>query len=218
MAAPTPMPPSPSPRVMRTPRTVDLELTARCNLRCRYCYFFGNEAVPYTDLPTEEWVRFMGELGRAGVMSAALGGGEPFIREDLPEIIGALVENHMRFDMVSNGGLITDALAGMVAASGRCDEVQISIDGSRPETHDSARGAGSFDGAVRGIRFLKKHGVRVTTRITLHQGNADDLAATVRMLVEDLGVGTVGTNAAGYLGSCRQRGEDLLLFPPYGSR
>jgi len=24
-------------RVMRTPRTLDVEITARCNLRCRYC-------------------------------------------------------------------------------------------------------------------------------------------------------------------------------------
>ena len=34
-------------RVMRTPRTVDIDLTARCNLRCRYCYFFDNPAVEY---------------------------------------------------------------------------------------------------------------------------------------------------------------------------
>ncbi len=37
--------------VMRTPRTLDIEITARCNLRCRYCYFFNNPAVDYRDLP-----------------------------------------------------------------------------------------------------------------------------------------------------------------------
>ena len=66
-------------RVMRTPRTVDIDLTARCNLRCRYCYFFDNPAVEYHDLPTEEWLRFFDELGRCAVMDVCLAGGEPFI-------------------------------------------------------------------------------------------------------------------------------------------
>ena len=46
--------------VMRTPLNVDVELTARCNLRCSYCYFFNNPEVEYRDLPTEEWLQFFG--------------------------------------------------------------------------------------------------------------------------------------------------------------
>ena len=45
-------------RVMRSPRSVDIEITARCNLRCRYCYFFNNPVVEYRDLPTDAWLKF----------------------------------------------------------------------------------------------------------------------------------------------------------------
>jgi len=38
-------------RLMRTPRSLDIEITARCNLRCRYCCFFNNPAIEYRDLP-----------------------------------------------------------------------------------------------------------------------------------------------------------------------
>ncbi|MFQ5944330.1 MAG: radical SAM protein, partial [Anaerolineales bacterium] len=66
-----------APDVMSTPRSVDIEITARCNLRCRYCYFFNNPAVEYADLPAEEWLTFFEELGQCGVMTVTLAGGEP---------------------------------------------------------------------------------------------------------------------------------------------
>lgn len=197
--------------VMRSPRNVDIEITARCNLRCRYCYFFNNPEVEYRDLPTEEWLTFFKELGRACVMNVNLIGGEPFMREDLPELIDGLVRNRMRFSIASNGGLIDDGLAAYLAATGRCDSVQISVDGSHPETHDAARGRGSFEGAVRGIRTLQRHGVPVAARVTIHQYNVHDLEATTRFLLEDLGLPSFGTNSAGYLGNCRQSVDELLL-------
>src|SRR4030042_6760590 len=85
-----------APKVMRPPRTLDIDITARCNLRCRYCYFFHNPAVEYRDLPTDEWLKFFDELGSLGVMDVTLAGGEPFIREDLPVLLPGIVRNRMR--------------------------------------------------------------------------------------------------------------------------
>ena len=68
------------------PREIDIELTAKCNLRCKYCYFFENENLDYIDLSTQEWIRFFDELGSIGVMKVTLAGGEPFYRNDLIEI------------------------------------------------------------------------------------------------------------------------------------
>ena len=115
---------------MRTPRSLSLEITARCNLRCRYCYFFDNPAVEYRDLPTDEWLRFFDELGSLGVMKVTLAGGEPFIRKDLPALIEGIVRNRMRFSFLSNGGLIDDEIAAFIAGTGRCEYVQVSVDGS----------------------------------------------------------------------------------------
>ena len=197
--------------VMRTPRNVDIELTARCNLRCRYCYFFNNPEVEYRDLPTEEWLQFFDELGRNGVMRVCLAGGEPFIREDLRELLEGIVHNRMRFSLLSNGGLIDDEIAAFVAGTGRCDYVQVSVDGSCPETHDAGRGKGSFEGAIRGIRTLQRHDIKVAVRVTIHRHNVMDLENTARFLLEDLGLDSFGTNSAGYLGTCRQNDEEMLL-------
>ena len=197
--------------VMRVPRSLDLEVTAQCNLRCRYCYFFSNVAVEYRDLPTAEWLTFFDELGSLGVMDVTIAGGEPFHRADLRELLDGIVRNRMRFAILSNGGLIDDEMAAFVARTGRCNYVQVSLDGSRPETHDAARGKGAWEGAVRGIRTLQRQGVQVSARLTIHRHNVNDLEAAARFLLEDLGLASFGTNSAGYLGSCRRNADEMML-------
>ena len=157
-------------QVMRTPREVEIQITSRCNLRCRYCSFFDNPEPEYLDLPTGEWLRFFDELGALGVMKTTLTGGEPFLREDLPLLVDGIVRNRMRFSILSNGAAIRDGMAEYLASTGRCDGVQVSVDGSGPATHDVFRGAGSFDGAVRGLRTLLRHRVPATSRVTVHRG------------------------------------------------
>lgn len=196
---------------MRTPRSVDLEITPRCNLRCRYCYFFDNPDVTYQELSTGEWLTFIDELGQCGVMNVCLAGGEPFIREDLPELIEAIVRNRMRFTLLSNGTLINNNIAEFIAKTGRCDVVQVSIDGSCAEVHETGRGKDSFAKAVRGIKILQKHGIPVTSRMTIHRHNVHDLENTAHFLLEELQLPGFTTNAAGYLGSCQKNANELML-------
>lgn len=205
--APHPTPP----RIMRTPRSVDVEITSRCNLRCRYCYFFDNPAVKYHDRSTEDWQQFFDECGQCAVMRVCLAGGEPFIREDLPVLIESIMRNRMRFSILSNGSCIDDNIAAFIAGTGRCDYVQISVDGSNPEKHDACRGQGSFTGAIRGLCTLQRHGVPVTVRVTIHRYNVQDLENIARLLLEELNLPGFSTNAAGYLGSCLQNAGDMLL-------
>jgi SynChlorMet cassette radical SAM/SPASM protein ScmE len=197
--------------VMRMPRSLDLEITARCNLRCQYCYFFNNPAVAYEDLPTQEWLSFFDELGRLGVMDLTLSGGEAILRSDIRLLISAIIKNRMRFQILSNGALIEDDLAAFLAQTGRCNFVQISLDGASPEVHDSCRGEGSFNGAVRAIHTLQRHGVKVAVRVTIHRHNVGDLENITRFLLDELNLPAFSTNSAGYLGSCRLHAEDILL-------
>jgi SynChlorMet cassette radical SAM/SPASM protein ScmE len=197
--------------LMRTPRTLDIEITARCNLRCRYCYFFNNPAVEYRDLATDEWLKFFDELGSLGVMNVILAGGEPFIREDLNTLLEGIVRNRMRFSLLSNGTLIDDEIAAFITSTGRCDNVQVSMDGSCAAVHDSCRGKGSFDDAIRGIRTLQRHRVNVAVRVTIHHHNVDDLENIAHFLLEELGLPGFGTNSAGYLGTCRLNANDVML-------
>ena len=88
-------------RLMRTPKKIDIDITNRCNLRCRYCYHYESPGDAGSDLPAGMWLRFFEELSRCAVTEVTMAGGEPFIREDLKEIIGGIVRNRMRFAILS---------------------------------------------------------------------------------------------------------------------
>jgi uncharacterized Fe-S cluster-containing radical SAM superfamily protein len=197
-------------RLMRTRRSRHRHHN-RCNLRCRYCYHFESAGDAGGDLPASEWLRFFEELGRLAVTEVTMAGGEPFIREDLREIVGGIVKNRMRFAILSNGTLITDEMAAFLASTGRCNYVQVSIDGSMPESHDAMRGRGSFERAVEGLLALLRNGVPAAVRVTIHRRNVHDLEAIARLLLEDIGLSSFGTNSASAMGLCRKNAEMVQL-------
>jgi len=198
-------------RVMRTPRSVDLSITNGCNLRCRYCSHFTSAGSMSKDLPKEEWLRFFEELNRCAVTNVTIEGGEAFCREDLKELVEGIVRNRMRFNILSNGTLITDEMAAFLASTGRCDGVQVSIDGSIPITHDSFRGKGNFVRAIAGIKTLQKYHLPVPVRVTIHRRNVRDLEGVARLLLEEIRLPGFSTNAASYMGLCRQNAEQVQL-------
>ncbi|MDP2941274.1 MAG: SynChlorMet cassette radical SAM/SPASM protein ScmE [Candidatus Omnitrophota bacterium] len=189
---------------------MDLAITGRCNLRCTYCAHFTSPAEVAADLPTEEWLRFFDELGAHGVTAVTLSGGEPFIRDDLMALLQGIVRNRMRFAILSNGTLITGQMAAYIASTGRCNYVQVSIDGAAPETHDVTRGEGTFGRAVAGLKILMSCGIHAAARVTISKHNVRELERIAQMLLDDLGLGGFGTNAASYQGLCRKN-TDIQL-------
>jgi SynChlorMet cassette radical SAM/SPASM protein ScmE len=196
---------------MRTPRSLDLCITSKCNLRCAYCSHFSSAGEVEKDLSTEEWLQFFEELHRCNVMDVCLQGGEPLFRPDLKELINGIVGNRMRFSILTNGTLITEEMATFLASSGRCDSVQVSIDGSIPTTHDAFRGEGNFVRALRGLKFLLQHRINATVRVTIHRRNVDELEVIAKFLLEELGLPAFSTNSASYFGLCRKNTEQVQL-------
>jgi SynChlorMet cassette radical SAM/SPASM protein ScmE len=107
--------------------------------------------------------------------------------------------------------LIDDEIAALVARTERCNYVQVSIDGSTAKAHDACRGEGAFEAALAGLRTLQRHKIPVAVRVTIHRHNVHELAAIAHLLLEELQVPSFGTNAVGYLGSCRVHADEVML-------
>ena len=196
---------------MRTPRSLDLEITSRCNANCSYCYYLNNPDVIYADLPTEFWLTFFEELANCQVMNVTLQGGEPLIRDDFLDLVDGIVANRMRFSVLTNGSFLTSQIAVHLQQTGRCDMVQVSLDGSTAEIHESLRGKGTFEPALSGIRALQSTKLPVTVRVTIHPGNIDDLPKIARLLLTELRLPSFSTNAASSLGTSTKYGTGVLL-------
>ncbi len=199
------------PRLMRSPRKVEVDITSQCNQSCVYCFYQENPALKSGDLTEVEWLRFFDELGGLGLMKVSLAGGEPFMREDLPELLEGIVRNKMRYDILTNGTLINDRMAEFIAKTNRCDMIHLSLDGSCSQVNDISRGAGSFEKAVVGIKALLKHKVPVCIRATITRYNLKDLEALARFVLDDLGVAVFSSNSVDFLGLGRLNYKELSL-------
>ena len=205
-------------RTMITPRIVETCITNNCNLRCSYCSHFSSSGSDCDDLPTGEWLAFFEELNRCSVLEVVLGGGEPLLRGDLKELIEGIVNNRMRYRIQTNGGFLTKELAEFFRSTGRCHQVQISIDGSWAEVHDHFRGEGSFQAAITGLRILQKARLPISIRTTIHKRNVDDLERIATLLLEGFGLRAFSTNSASFMGLCRQNAEEVQLSVEEHSR
>jgi len=165
----------------------------------------------HNDLPLEEWLLFFRELGEANVMYLIFGGGEPLIRSDMPQLIEGAVAARMRFQILSNGTLLTDEIAAFITSTHYCHGFQISIDGAQPTSHEIFRGKGTFNRVIRGLEILNRHGIPVHARVTIHKGNVHELIDIARFLLVDLEIPSFSINSAVHMGKCRQNSSSIQL-------
>jgi SynChlorMet cassette radical SAM/SPASM protein ScmE len=201
------------PRIISAPRELDIGLTGKCNLKCRYC-FYAESMEKAQDLPTANWLAFFNEAGNLGIQKVCLSGGEVFVRKDLFEIIDGVIENRMRYKILSNGTLINEKTISEFSKGKRrlrLDSIQISIDGSCSEIHDRSRPPESFEKALFALRLLKKNNFPVTVRVTINRHNVDDLEKIAALLLDDVGLSGFSTNEADYMGSARCNGQDIIM-------
>lgn len=139
-------------------RSLALEITKRCNLRCLHCYMSAGDG-PEDELTIEEIKNLLRSAKELGMRSVSIGGGEPLMRPDYLDIIKYALSLDLLVALGTNGTLLDKKIAEYL--SELPIKVQISLDGARKKTHDSIRGEGSFDSAVRGIDNLIEKGMGI---------------------------------------------------------
>jgi SynChlorMet cassette radical SAM/SPASM protein ScmE len=197
------------------PKSLDISLTGKCNLHCEYC-FYAEEMKSRPDLSVEQWRSFFKELGQLAVHDVCLSGGEVFVRPDLWDLVDIVIVNNMRYSILTNGTLIDEDTPKNFEKGKRrkrLNSIQVSIDGSCPEVHDKSRGKGSFERAIRGLRLLKEAGFPVTSRVTVNRYNVDDLENITALLLDDIGLGSFGTNDAMPMGAGCSNQSSITLLP-----
>jgi 12,18-didecarboxysiroheme deacetylase len=155
--------------------------TKACNLRCVHCYYTARAQPDLDEMTTAEAKLMIDDLAAFGAPVFLFSGGEPLLRQDLPELGAYAVKRGMRTVISTNGTLITAGVAAWIKEAG-FSYVGISLDGIG-ETNDRFRGAsGSFDAALGGIRACTEVGVRTGLRLTLNRHNYQDLSAIFDLL------------------------------------
>ncbi|MBW2648936.1 MAG: 12,18-didecarboxysiroheme deacetylase [Deltaproteobacteria bacterium] len=151
-------------------------VTRRCNLKCVHCYSSSQNIKYSGELTTEEGKALISDLASFGCPVILFSGGEPLMREDLPELVQFAADSGIRAVISTNGTLITEEKARIFAGIG-LSYMGVSLDGTG-EIHDRFRGVrGAFDAAVRGIRHCQDAGIKVGVRFTITGENSSEIPA-----------------------------------------
>lgn len=194
---------------LKGPLTVGLDITNRCNLKCKHCYASSVFDSKTPDFPLEKITSILDELNKLGTCLISLAGGEPLIRKDLFEITKAVKERGMMLFLNSNGQLLTKERARDLKKNG-VDHMEISVDGLE-KNHDSIRGQGSFRKAIEGFRNAKEAGISTGIMTVVSRQNTEDVEELIKLFYK---LGAVGIGFVRFKPVGRGKNIKNLELPP----
>ncbi|HDL64841.1 MAG TPA: radical SAM protein [Proteobacteria bacterium] len=142
--------------------------TYRCNCKCVMCNIWRSPTTPAEEFEPRILEK-LPELDFANIT-----GGEPFLREDIGEIVRILKTKARRI-VISTNGYFTEKIISLVKESGDIG-IRISIEGL-PAANDELRGIkDGFDHGLRTLLELQRLGLKdIGFGITVSDRNARDM-------------------------------------------
>lgn len=161
---------------------ISWEATRRCNLHCIHCGSPSEKVDHSQELTTNEIVNAFYQIAEDFDMSQFrhinITGGEPFMREDLLEVLKQIsqISYFRNIDIQTNGIILAGnhELLDELKKYG-VTGIGISIDGLR-ETHDAFRRVhGGFDKAFKAAQLAVQKGYVVTVSMVAHSKNVKEI-------------------------------------------
>jgi radical SAM protein with 4Fe4S-binding SPASM domain len=191
------------------PLRMDMALTFRCQNDCVHCYAGGPHETP--ELTTQQWKKVIDRLSDIGVFILTLTGGEPTLRQDLPELLLYAQNKGIVTGLITNGRNLKDKAYVDALEKAGLDFVQVTLGSHKPKIHDLMTAAsGSWTETVTGIRNAVNSQIYVTTNTTLSKHNANSFLDTVDF-IKGLGVNAFGCNSLIYSGKASSVSQEFAL-------
>lgn len=178
--------------LLTTPHWVYISLTHECNNDCIMCCV--KDILPGKVLPSAKIKEMLKEISKwESDPTIVFTGGETFLRSDIFELIRYATEKGIEVEAVTNGSMVTPALAEKIVTSG-LSNIAVSLDGGNASTHDFVRGReGSFEEVKKALLNLaaakKKFGteIQISAWVTIMAQNVSELQ-TIYDLAKEIGV------------------------------
>lgn len=164
------------------------ELTYRCNLKCRHCYVVPNIiAANREELDTNQAFNILDQLAKAGCLNIGFTGGEPFLRNDIFDILGYAKNKGFNVIVLTNGTLITPEKAEKLKELG-LNKIDVSFHTTKEDGFDwFTQAPGTYQKVLRSVRLLRERGVEVYLKSTAMTINKDDMVNIRHLAVERFG-------------------------------
>ena len=165
-----------------------VEITARCNLRCPVCFAMSGEQAACVEPTVRELSEQFKELAAVGSTFLQLSGGEPTVRDDLPEIVRAARDAGMTSIQLNSNGirLGKDRAFTKALAEAGLSFVFMQFDGMNDEIYEKLRGAPLLEAKKAAIAACRDELIGVTLVPTVVPGlNDHNLGEIVNFAVKN---------------------------------
>jgi radical SAM protein with 4Fe4S-binding SPASM domain len=182
----------------RTPISLALEITARCNNDCRHCYInlpAHDQDAWARELTVKEIATIADQAAAMGAVWCLITGGEPLLRDDFAEIYLALKRKGLLISVFTNAALVTKEHVALFRQYPPRD-IEVTVYGVTRETYEAVtRKPGSFGRFIKGLNLLLDAGVRVRLKAMALRSNVHELPEIALF--------------------CHERTKDYFRFDPF---
>lgn len=155
------------------PLKISMNLTKKCNLRCIQC-FSDSGNLKDKELTTKDMYNLFDSMVENGTFFICLGGGEPFTRTDLFDILEYGKEKQLAVSIVTNGLLLTKEIIERLNNLD-VDYLWVSFEGMK-DNHEKLRGKSTFDKTIAALKLLKEYYKgRTALRMSINKYNIDEV-------------------------------------------
>jgi radical SAM protein with 4Fe4S-binding SPASM domain len=199
-------------RKLSAPFNVTLSITNKCNFYCKHC-FLGDSLGTNGELTTQELYALIDNLAQAKVFTIGIGGGEPFCRKDILQIIDHIHSKPLSLSLNTNATLVTKKIAKKLAGYNKLKFIVVSFDGDSEKVMDGMRGKGAFRQALKGIENIlatKRLGVLLSVTVTrINFKRIKEIA----VFAKKIGASGVRYNSVVFCGNACTNIEEIKLSP-----
>ncbi len=194
-----------------------LEISQRCNLRCPLCFASAGQSQEADPSLEQIGAWFHTLMAQGGPFNIQLSGGEPTMRDDIPEIISLGKEKGFSFFQLNTNGLRLarqqDYAKLLQEAGLNC--VFLQFDGLRDETYVALRGRQLLAEKLLAIKNCAAAGLGMVLVPTLVPGvNVGEIGAIINFALENMpAVRGVHFQPVSYFGRYQEQAAERLTIP-----
>jgi radical SAM protein with 4Fe4S-binding SPASM domain len=133
---------------------ISLNITKRCNLKCKHCFSNSVKKIE-NELNTSELFKLIDQIKEIGCDYLAVGGGEPFTRKDIFDILEYAKKNNINPSVITNSLLLNKKEIEKLNDL-KIRKIKISLDGTK-KNHELIRGKNTFLPTIDKIKLIRKY-------------------------------------------------------------
>jgi radical SAM protein with 4Fe4S-binding SPASM domain len=177
-----------NPDSIKYPVLSEIAITYRCQNRCDFCYasspYRGDD---FKEITADQIKLIIDKIhDEAKVPTISFTGGEPTLRNDLPELIEYAVKKGMRTNLITNGVRSSDKELVKRFSDAGLHSAQVSLESHDELIHNRITGnTSAYKNTVTAIHNLKEAGIHTHTNTTICRWNRDHLIPLVKFVKDE---------------------------------